>query len=136
MTCPDVDRLISLIEEPGTDLEAVTHLQECPECRESVQLLRMFNTAVSPSIDVPDQLVSSTMQRLTNVDSWSNEIRPRQLMTSAILGTITAGITVLATGSMGNGSPLELLLFSVGMGGIAIAYEIWNARRQTSVTAT
>ena len=121
MSCPDVSRLIDLLGDPESDVELLAHLEGCPSCQAEFRLIREIPAAFRPGLEVPEALVQRVMAGIA-VSTPSSE-RPRvpavQVLAAGVLGSITAAAAILATGSGGTGHPLDLLLFSLGVGLVA-----------------
>jgi len=121
MSCPDINRLIDLLGDPQSDVELLAHLEGCPSCQVEYRLIREIPAAFRPEIEVPEALVQRVLAdiALTTPPPERTRVPALQLLTGGVLGSITAVAAILATGLGGTGRPLDLLLFSLGVGLIA-----------------
>ena len=121
MSCPDINRLIDLLGDPQSDVELLAHLEGCPSCQAEYRLIQEIPAAFRPEIEVPEALVQRVMAGIPV--STSPQERPRvpaiQVLAAGVLGSLTAAAAILATGLGGTGGPLDLLLFSLGVGLVA-----------------
>ncbi len=118
MSCPDINRLIDLLDDPRSDGELLTHVEGCSSCQVEYRLIQEIPAAFRPEIEVPEALVQRVMADIAVSTPPSG--RPRvpalQVLAAGALGSITAAVAILTTGSMGTAPLGDLLLFSLGVG--------------------
>ena len=135
MDCPDIDRLVDLTHDPGLDLPVRAHVRGCSECQQQLRLLDELRLALRADVAVPERLLERAF-----LGAVSAEATPPghagliQGVSAAALGALTALATVVATGSASGARPPDVLLFSLGFGGLATLYEMRreDAPRPTS----
>ena len=118
MSCPDINRLIDLLDDPQSDAELLTHLEECPSCQVEYRLIQEIPAAFRPEFEVPEALVQRVMADIavSTPPSGKTRVPAVQVLAAGVFGLITAVAAIVATGSGGAGNPLDLLLFSLGVG--------------------
>ncbi len=137
MSCPDINRLIDLLDDPRADVELLAHLEGCPSCQAEFRLIQEIPAAFRPELEVPEALVQRVMADIAV--STSSSGRPRvpalQVLAAGVLGSITAAAAILATGSGGTGDPLDLLLFCLGVGTVSIGLQVRAETRHPPMTS-
>ncbi len=121
MNCPDTNRLIELVAGGRDDVELQDHLRACSSCQAELRLIQELPAAFRPEFEVPEALVQRVMSGLAEAPTGRRgRIPGLQLVAACVLGTLTALATIVATGSMGAGGPVELLAFSLVAGLAAV----------------
>ena len=120
MECPDIYKLLDFVEDEASAPDVYSHVQNCASCRAQLRLIRELPAAYRPEFEVPEVLVQRVMNavvRQAQPEAGEETVHPLQLFASGLLGTMTALVVVVATGSIGEGTtPVELMLFSVLVG--------------------
>lgn len=133
MDCLDIDRLIDLTQDERLDLPAHAHVRGCAECRKRLRLLEDLRVGLRAEVMVPERLLERAFLAAIPVATPPGaHTGLRHGLSAAVLGTATAFATVVATGSAGEAGPLDVALFSLGFGGLAVLYEL---RRREAGTA-
>ena len=128
MSCPDINRLIDLSAAELRDSELETHLEYCPSCGAEFRLIREIPVALRPDIDVPEALILRVMADISGAgpSRETDSVPVLQVFGAGVLGTITALITLGATGSASTGNLFTLLGFSLAVG---LASAVAHGRR-------
>lgn len=117
MNCPDTNRLVEVGSGGRGDLDLLAHLQNCPDCRAELRIIRLLPAALRPEFDVPGRLVGRVMMDLADSRiGHRDRALSVQLVASAVLAAVTAGVTVLATGLIVASGPVDLMAFSLAAG--------------------
>lgn len=130
MTCPDANRLIDHLSDPGSDRELRAHLKQCAVCSEGLRLLQEVQAAFRPTLVVPEYLVQRALTRIGAHPALTSSGRARHIATAAVLGVLTTAMAVLATGSTQGGGVLQIALFSLAAGGAVALHEARTLRRE------
>ncbi len=96
MTCNDIKILLpELLREPGKHPEAEAHLQQCPDCRKELELLRALRNDLSFAFpDVP--LTETLPQRIRLMRRIHREAAARHLIYAVPLAAVLVLSLILA----------------------------------------
>lgn len=132
MNCPDLDRLIDLVQGDLQDPELRQHLSECPSCQAELNVLFRLSAAWERALEVPDGLVERALARLPSEDR--NVVPLRKGVLTGVLGALTASGGLVVSGTMGEAGILFPLLLSGIVGSAALVFQLrwdtWVERRR------
>jgi len=136
MSCPDIDLLIEYQAGRLGDMELEAHVEGCPSCRDDLLIIAEFRPAFRPKIEVREELARRVLSNLPEPDSpfgerWRSSLH---LLIAGTLGSLTGLGSSVVTGSIGSGSPVNLLLLSVGAGAVSVALHLRADERLSSET--
>lgn len=125
MTHPEADRLIDLVRDRTSDPEALAHLDSCESCRSQYELLEEFARVLRPGPPTPKPVVDRVMALIPSSSSPLKRMTFGNLIWSGSLGTVTAILALLFSGSIGAGGPEGIIVLGL-MTGLA---SVWTHKR-------
>ena len=120
MNCPDMERLIDFGLGQTVPSELSAHIQSCESCQADLRTIGALAGSSAEDREMSEEMISQIVASLPEPDTpsrldWARGI---QLCLTWGLGFVTAVVSVLGTGSIGQVSPQTALLLAVGFGGV------------------
>ena len=120
MSCPGIDRLIAHGLDQQTDAGLEAHLQRCEACRADLLTIKALAGAEIEEKEISEALVARIISGLPEPEGspklkWGEGF---QLFLTGVLGTLTALISLVVSGSIGSVGPSGSLLLGIGFGAI------------------
>ena len=133
MTCPDMDHLIAFGLGEVDDSELETHLKTCPDCEADLRTIHLLAGVGGAEREMSEEMISRIISGLPKAEvrkglDWTKGI---QLCLTGGLGSLTALVTIVVTGTMGTVRPSEALLLAVGFGAICVLSSFRQVRNPT-----
>lgn len=126
MSCPDLERLLSVVVDGVVDPEADAHVRSCATCGGTLRLVRGMRAAYRPEMSLPDSLIESRVEWVLSelgAPEHGRSATPWELAVTGTLAFLTVLVTLIVTGSMGSGGVWGPALLCVVSALGAIAYE-------------
>jgi len=120
MNCPDMERLIEIGLGQAVAPELNAHIQACGSCQADLRTIGALAGSSAEEREMSEDLISQIIAGLPEPDTpsrldWARGI---QLCLTWGLGFVTAVVSVVGTGSIGQVSRQTALLLAVGFGGV------------------
>ncbi len=134
MACLKLKQLREFQDGDRFGPEIRVHIENCPECRMDLFLLRELGPTLRPRAEVPGHLIDQVMATLNPAEEaspGSPGFSLGQLVITGLLGALTAVLVLAVSGTLNLENPLQPLALSLLVAGLSAV-----AHRRVETVAT